>query len=251
MCTIIKKYRAEKKLSLCCAFITVSCLHTKPLVQLIAMSHYEQLDEHDASVRRLTLTRKERWGDWFKRQRCLQCLKRTLVRTGYIVVASTILIIAWTGVEDVLDEGFVFRIFAKSGTVERDIVLMAIGFAILLIGDSLGRRRIHAARRPGTSVRTRTSGRVRALMDYRCWKIAFIETMIEAADEIGSIIMWTGAWSFIEIAFKVITHGYWLGKLGIALMAFIVYFALYMLVEAERTPRIQPVLLDTTCQMEL
>jgi len=186
-----------------------------------------------------------------RKQHCvnaLRCLKRASVRAGYIVIVSLILIIGWTGVEDVLDEHINFRVFASSGTIERDLLLMAVGFAILVAGDALSKRRIHAARRPGVSVRTKTRGRVRYFLEGRLWKAAFVETAVEAADEIGSIIMWTGAWGFIEIAFREVTRGSWLGKLGIAVLAFLVYFALYMLIETEPAP--QPVILDPYFQMD-
>jgi len=170
------------------------------------------------------------------RRRAAKFLGRALRvsrRIVYVVVASLILIVGWTGLEDVLDEQIDFQIFAKSGTSERDILFMVVGFAILVVGDIIDNRRVHAARRPGTSVRRNTRGRSRWKIPSRMQlKNTFVETAVEAADEIGSIVMWTGAWGFIEVMFHAATRGAWGGKLGIALLAFVIYFVMYALVES-------------------
>lgn len=150
------------------------------------------------------------------------------------VAGSLLLVIGWTGLEDVLDENVKFRFFASSGTLERNTIFVVFGMSTVLLMDTLHPgRSAGTARRPGRSARERPEqtadcppgGEEEQHRPHESRRKFVV--LAEVADELGSIVMWTGSCRFIELAFVAMNADVWYGRLFVSFLAFVLYILLY------------------------
>ena len=147
-----------------------------------------------------------------------------------IVFAALVLIVAWTALEDVMNNYIEMCWFLCSTTYERDAVFIFTGVMITIVAIGIrrkydiSRKYIALVRRPGTGSRewgytTRNKKLKKIVAGAFC----------EILDEVGSALVWIGTWSFIQTAFTLSIGTVWYPRLIIAVAFFLIYGVTYVL----------------------